>query len=361
MLPGNDDRTWRERAHWLTRNHSKTLALYGELNGLALASEAIAPLPSPFDEGDPAPADQPLRDWASSARSRGLAARAGESQAQQNHELRSLRQRLKTLELALDQAQFQRHQAQRYTGQFQARIYQLEPAVQELQRHIEQLQTQRVLLGTYHTQVQYLTEELIDTQVSEKQAAAALERQTQRYDRVKDALATTQARLNEVQGRLQQAHDALAAMHTSKFWKLRDRWFKLKGTLGMGTVQMVDSQLFPHLLAALQLAPIPSLSAMEVDIDVEAEKAAIRATVAAEFAHLNQTHSQVALALFDRDYYLSSQPDVAASMADMRYVDLFIHFLSNGAAEGRDPSPLFDTQYYRAQNPRVERQVEAGR
>ena len=365
VLPGNDDRTWRERAHWLTQHHSKTLALYGELNGVALAPEAIAPLPNPFSESDPAPADQPLRDWASGARSRGLAARAEQFQAQQEYELRSLRQRLKNLELSLDQAQFQRHQAQRYTGQFQARIYQLEPAVQELQAHIEQLQTrydqQQTLLGTHHTQVQYLTEELLEKQVSEKQATTALERQTRRYGRMKDALATTQSRLNEVQGRLQQAHDALAAMHTSKFWKLRDRWFKLKGAFGMARVQTVDSQLFPHLLAALQMAPIPPLSTLDVDIDVEAEKAVIRATVAAEFSHLNQAHSQVALAMFDREYYLSSQADVAVAMADMRYVDLFIHFLTNGAAEGRDPSPLFNTKYYLEHNPRVEQQVAAGR
>lgn len=43
--------------------------------------------------------------------------------------------------------------------------------------------------------------------------------------------------------------------------------------------------------------------------------------------------------LFDRDFYLQCNPDVGAS-------DPFEHFLDRGAAEKRNPNPLFDTQYY---------------
>src|SRR5436309_2110301 len=45
--------------------------------------------------------------------------------------------------------------------------------------------------------------------------------------------------------------------------------------------------------------------------------------------------------VLDRDWYLKNHPDVAAAGADP-----VVHFLSHGAAEGRDPNPLFDTRWY---------------
>ena len=41
--------------------------------------------------------------------------------------------------------------------------------------------------------------------------------------------------------------------------------------------------------------------------------------------------------LFDRDWYLAMNPDVAVAGADP-----WRHYLRHGAAEGRDPNPLFD-------------------
>ncbi len=45
--------------------------------------------------------------------------------------------------------------------------------------------------------------------------------------------------------------------------------------------------------------------------------------------------------LFDRDWYLKQNPDVAAVR-----LDPVLHYILHGAAEGRDPHPLFDTSYY---------------
>jgi len=47
--------------------------------------------------------------------------------------------------------------------------------------------------------------------------------------------------------------------------------------------------------------------------------------------------------LFSEKFYLSSNPDVAEAN-----VDPISHYLSNGADEGRNPSALFDTNYYRS-------------
>ena len=52
--------------------------------------------------------------------------------------------------------------------------------------------------------------------------------------------------------------------------------------------------------------------------------------------------------LFDRDWYLAQNPDVA-----MAGVDPLRHYLRRGALEGRDPNPFFNTAYYLEANPDV--------
>ncbi len=52
--------------------------------------------------------------------------------------------------------------------------------------------------------------------------------------------------------------------------------------------------------------------------------------------------------IFDSEWYLATNPDVAATGADP-----LEHFMWTGAAEGRDPNPMFDTRWYRAMNPDV--------
>jgi hypothetical protein len=50
--------------------------------------------------------------------------------------------------------------------------------------------------------------------------------------------------------------------------------------------------------------------------------------------------------LFDRDWYLSRYPDVTAAA-----LDPVEHYMSSGAAEGRDPGPNFHTQSYLTRYP----------
>src|SRR5207302_50744 len=52
--------------------------------------------------------------------------------------------------------------------------------------------------------------------------------------------------------------------------------------------------------------------------------------------------------LFDREWYLQRNPDVAASG-----VNPLTHYIKKGAAEGRDPHPLFDSDWYLERNPEV--------
>lgn len=52
--------------------------------------------------------------------------------------------------------------------------------------------------------------------------------------------------------------------------------------------------------------------------------------------------------LFDADWYLEQNPDVAESR-----LDPLTHFVRCGGREGRDPSPYFDSRFYLEQNPDV--------
>ena len=62
--------------------------------------------------------------------------------------------------------------------------------------------------------------------------------------------------------------------------------------------------------------------------------------------------------LFDSEYYLQQNPDVAEALAGGSFNgDPLLHYVTSGATEGRDPNSYFDTDYYVAQNPGV---VESG-
>jgi O-antigen biosynthesis protein len=57
--------------------------------------------------------------------------------------------------------------------------------------------------------------------------------------------------------------------------------------------------------------------------------------------------------LFDPEYYAAQAPDVLEGN-----LDPITHYVTCGAAEGRDPHPLFDTAFYLAHNPDVARSHE---
>src|SRR5690348_6765176 len=52
--------------------------------------------------------------------------------------------------------------------------------------------------------------------------------------------------------------------------------------------------------------------------------------------------------LFDEPWYLNRYPDVSR-----RGYPALVHFIRSGAAEGRDPNPFFQTEWYRRHNPGI--------
>ena len=64
--------------------------------------------------------------------------------------------------------------------------------------------------------------------------------------------------------------------------------------------------------------------------------------------------------MFDSAFYLANNPDVAAAVDAGVFANAMQHFLLNGQIEGRDPSVFFQTQTYLANNPDVAAAVAAG-
>lgn len=98
----------------------------------------------------------------------------------------------------------------------------------EVQREegLRSQQRQQQELEQTRTQMQAQLDEL--THQSQQQIAqiqAEWEGQVHERDRIHHQL---QSQILQTQATLEQAHLEMAAMHTSKFWKLRTQWFKLK-------------------------------------------------------------------------------------------------------------------------------------
>jgi hypothetical protein len=64
--------------------------------------------------------------------------------------------------------------------------------------------------------------------------------------------------------------------------------------------------------------------------------------------------------LFDENYYLATNPDVAAAVADGEFATGYDHYIKYGQFEGRSPSPYWDEAYYLQENPDVAAAVKAG-
>lgn len=50
--------------------------------------------------------------------------------------------------------------------------------------------------------------------------------------------------------------------------------------------------------------------------------------------------------LFDEEFYLKNNPEVAEAVAQKTFASGFEHFLQYGQREGRDPGPMFNTEFY---------------
>ncbi len=108
--------------------------------------------------------------------------------------------------LKMTQAEVERSQAQ--LQQTQAEVERSQAQLQQTQAELAQLQA--------------------ESQAQIQQSQAELARSQAQVYSTQAELTRSQAQLYSTQGQLEQSNTTIAAMETSKFWKLRTLWFKLK-------------------------------------------------------------------------------------------------------------------------------------
>src|SRR5262245_5628261 len=175
--------------------------------------------------------------------------------------------------------------------------------------------------------------------------AAAHERELRRRDAEIDRLASEIARLESI----------VRELHESTSWKI---------TAPMRRIKNAGLRLLPGPRLAF-VAPTASRSSpLPIDEDValisrsslfDRQHYAAQASEVGErgldpLAHYLARGAAEGLdphPLFDSSFYREQNPDVAAE------VNPLVHYLRHGAAEGRDPHPLFETAFYLEQKPHV--------
>ena len=153
------------------------------------------------------------------------------------------------LVLELEQAQSQLHQSQTAWEQIQTQLHQTQVAWEQAQSQVHQ--TQAVLEQTqtqlHETQVAWeqAQSQLHETQVAWEQIQshnhhlqAELMQCLEKVSKTQFQLQEKQTEIEQFQSQLQQTHtqaqqmqETIAAMQSSKFWKFRTFWFKLKKPL----------------------------------------------------------------------------------------------------------------------------------
>lgn len=350
ILPDWDE-TSDERESLFRQFYPAAADLYDRLNACALA-----PHPQSTPAVPTSGAAAWLRDWA-----------AAEQGLDRQGQLQRAEQQLAQIRPAFEQSRFQLEQSRGELSRYQWRSSQAERAATEARSRLALLQG---AIGTYETRWRH-TEDLLtaanqDLQDLQGQLQTTLEEVTAaRADadhaerlrsHAKSQLASAQAQFRELRSRLEETRFLVEAMRGSKFWKLRNSWIRLKNKLKPRQPEDFDPELFAQTLMAIGQIP-PELA---IAPDPAGAQSAIYETVRQNYPTVDLRKPHALLRLFDAAYYLDTQPDVANALPAATYSQAIAHFVANGAAEGRDPSPLFKTRYYLETYPQVKARLAAG-
>ncbi|MEI2582266.1 methyltransferase domain-containing protein [Scytonema sp. PRP1] len=147
-------------------------------------------------------------------------------QLQQNKsEFEQAQIQLKEKEIELERSQAQIQQKQSELERSQAQIQQKQSELEHSQAQIQQKQSE---LEHSQLQLQQTQVEVERSQSQLQKTKVGLEQTQLQLQQTQLQLQQTQLQLQQKQAELEQSNTTIAAMHTSKFWKLRTLWFKLK-------------------------------------------------------------------------------------------------------------------------------------
>jgi hypothetical protein len=202
---------------------------------------------------------------------------------------------------------------------------------------------------------QYLKTTRLDGELSASQMQvielnSTLARRADEIDRLNQELSASRGHIADVNSRLETERARVTELE-SELKTMRDRFVM---SPAMETDQPAED-VRSHPVASdackgqtlLKAAPIPA----EEKLSLRRRRQKITSSHR-RICELLKTLSDLRVirisGLLDRDWYLERYPDVRKSS-----IDPLRHYLQYGAAEGRDPGPLFDTGWYLQQYPDV--------
>ncbi|MCW5314788.1 hypothetical protein GTQ43_13530 [Nostoc sp. KVJ3] len=102
--------------------------------------------------------------------------------------------------------------------------------LQQTQSQLQQTQSQ---LQQTQSQLQQTQSQLQQTQSQLQQTQSQLQQTQSQLQQTQSQLQQTQSQLQQTQSQLQQTEQRIAAMESSKFWKMRQAWFRIKQIVGL--------------------------------------------------------------------------------------------------------------------------------
>jgi O-antigen biosynthesis protein len=148
--------------------------------------------------------------------------------------LRVLQSKCQSVNSQLQQTQSELEQSQSQFQQTQSELEQSQSQFQQTQSELEQSQSQ---FQQTQSELEQSQSQLQQTQSELEQSQSELEQSQSQLQQTQSELEQSRFQFQQTQSELEQSQlDALnliSAMQTSKFWKLRIYWFKIKGFLNL--------------------------------------------------------------------------------------------------------------------------------
>jgi DNA repair exonuclease SbcCD ATPase subunit len=139
-------------------------------------------------------------------------------------------EKLNETQETLDQATAQWHQAIVQFQESQTELHKTQAKLQQLEPELEQSRAQLQQAQTQWQQTQAQSHQVKDEL---QQSQAKLQQSEQDLEQKQTVLQQSQLEIEQLKAQLETAKTEIEAMKSSKFWKLREYWFKLKGFLGL--------------------------------------------------------------------------------------------------------------------------------
>ena len=197
--------------------------LYEELNSKAWSRNGLSSVPFSGAAQLPPYVVWALQDW--------LDLRRWEKQAS------NLQSEGEQFQSQLQQTQAQLVQSQSQLQQTQAQLVQSQSQLQQAQAQLEhsqsQLQQAQAQLAQFQSQLEQTEAQLEHSQSQLQQAQAQLEHSQSQLEQTEAQLEHSQSQLEQTEAELARSQSVIAAVQTSKFWKLRTKWFNFKKFVGL--------------------------------------------------------------------------------------------------------------------------------